>query len=539
MQLLIVDDESHVVDRLSATIDWPSIGIGQVYRAYSAYEALSLLQQFSIDIVITDIQMPGMTGLELIGEIKRRWTRTKYILLSGYSDFEYAKEAIHHQVEDYLLKPVKEQELLATVGRLKDKLVHEWEQVLSVRNLTRTLRENLPLLKGNLLNELLQGRPIEEAVLLDRMQTLGLPDMSRRHCALMLVRMEEPFIDYDFSSASLIEYAICNMAEELFEGAFELWHAKDAHDYLVFVVVCKEETAGEEGSLLFERTASHLQTVVREFLKGHISVLVSGWGSFPSDLPALYNSCISASRKRIGSEQDLFLRVAEDLVKVEVESLHSLYEPPTLIHILEAGRWDELAGKLERIFDELGRKWSDSQEHLLEVYFAISSAYSYIAHKNGQSLSQLIGDDYDKLVAGRPFRSIHQLREWSMRILERLKGDCDREMKDSRTRLIRDIHRLIETNLSQDVSLQTIAEHVHMHPVYISKIYKLETGLNLSDYIGQIRMDKAAYLLSNTQGKIYEIAAMVGYQRPHSFNHAFKKYYGMTPQEYRDSLSTK
>lgn len=276
MQLLIVDDESHVVDRLSATIDWPSIGIGQVYRAYSAYEALSLLQQFSIDIVITDIQMPGMTGLELIGEIKRRWTRTKYILLSGYSDFEYAKEAIHHQVEDYLLKPVKEQELLATVGRLKDKLVHEWEQVLSVRNLTRTLRENLPLLKGNLLNELLQGRPIEEAVLLDRMQTLGLPDMSRRHCALMLVRMEEPFIDYDFSSASLIEYAICNMAEELFEGAFELWHAKDAHDYLVFVVVCKEETAGEEGSLLFERTASHLQTVVREFLKGHISVLVSG-----------------------------------------------------------------------------------------------------------------------------------------------------------------------------------------------------------------------------------------------------------------------
>ncbi len=107
-QLLIVDDEVHVVERLSATVPWLSMGIGQVHKAYSASEALSLLNQFSVDIVITDIQMPGMSGLELIAEISRKWKKTKTIILSGHSDFQYAKEAILHRTEDYLLKPVTE-----------------------------------------------------------------------------------------------------------------------------------------------------------------------------------------------------------------------------------------------------------------------------------------------------------------------------------------------------------------------------------------------------------------------------------------------
>lgn len=534
MQLLIVDDEAHVVDRLATTIAWRSVGILQVYRAYSVYEALAILQQCSVDIVITDIQMPGMTGLELIAEIRKRWNKTKCVLLSGYSDFHYAKKAIQNQVEDYLLKPVTEEELLQTVSRLRQKMFDEWEQVISVRNLTMTLHENMPLLKGNLLTELLQGHIRSEHTVREKMQTLSLPDLYGQTCSIMLVRPEEPFVDYDFRSRSLIEYAIGNMAEELFNERFHLWHTKDAHDYLIFLVAGKEGADAEERTLLFERTASQLQTVVKSFLKGRISVIVSTSGVFPHDVPDLYDSCVSAARKRVGSEQELFVRAAGELADVKMESLRSLYEPPTLIHLLEAGRWDGIQEKLGRIFDELQDRWSHSQEHLLEVCFAISSAFSYIAHKNGQPLSDLIGDDYGKLADGIPFRSIPQLRDWSMRVLRRLTEDMDREIKDSRASLIRAIHKFIDENLEQDVTLQSIADHVFMHPVYVSKIYKLETGINISDYIQQLRMEKAVYLLTNSQEKTYEIAAKLGYQRSHSFNYAFKKYHGLTPQEFRD-----
>ncbi|XID91713.1 response regulator [Paenibacillaceae bacterium WGS1546] len=536
MQLLIVDDESHVVDRLATTIGWHGIGITQVYRAYSGQEALAVLQQFAIDIVITDIQMPGMSGLDLIARIRRDWSKTKCVLLSGYSDFHYAKEAIQNQVEDYLLKPVTEQELLDTVSKLMQKLCDEWKQILSVRNLTKTLNENMPLLKGKLLLELLQGPVWNEGTLKEKMAALALPDLHGQVCFLMLVRLEETFVDYDFRSQSLIEYAIGNMAEELFNGKFRLWHAKDAHDDLIFLAAAEERVEAGQETALFENTASQLQAAVKSFLKGSISIVVSEAGVFPREVSDLYDSCVSAARKRVGNEQGLFLRASGEAAGVEVESIRSLYEPPTLIHLLEAGRWDGMAEKLDRIFEELQNKISDlhSQEHLLEVYFAVSSAFSYISHKNGQPLSDLIGEDYDKLANGIPFRSVQHLREWSQRVLRRLMEDRDREMKDSRSELIRAIHKFIDENLAQDVTLQSIADHVHMHPVYISKIYKLETGGNISEYIQQLRMERAVYLLANSSEKTYEIAAKLGYQRPHSFNYAFKKHHGVTPQMYRD-----
>lgn len=537
IQLLIVDDEAHVVDRLQSTIDWASIGIEQVFKAYSGKEALELLEQLSINIVITDIQMPGISGLQLIAEINRRWAKTKCILLSGYSDFNYAKEAILQGSEDYLLKPVTEQALLATVSRVMEKLQKEWETVISTQRLTYTLKENLPLLRGNLLNDLLQGHKISEHSLREKMQILELPDYHEHACVLMMVRLESNFLEYDTGHLSLMEYAISNMADELFAEKFDSWHTKDAHDYLVFVMKHKQETSDKEDAAWLERTAADLQSAVNNYLKGKISILLSSWGEFPAEINALYNSSLSAFRKRIGSEHELFMRLGDESVQTELSALQRLYEPPTLNHLLEAARWEDTEEKLSLIFDEMEVRFSESQEHLLEVYFSIASAFAYIAHKNGRQLHQLIGGDYERMMEGIPFRTVNQLREWSIRSLQRMKEDMDQERQDSRSTLIKDIRSFIDQHLASDVSLQSIADHVYMHPVYISKIYKLETGENLSDYVNHARMDKAAYLLKNGQDKIYEIATQLGYQRPHSFNHAFKKHYGMTPQEYRDQYS--
>jgi two-component system response regulator YesN len=537
VQLLIVDDEVHVVERLSSTINWGSLGIEQVYKAYSGMEALELLEQYSIDIVITDIQMPGMSGLQLIEEINRRWQKTKCILLSGYSDFHYAKEAIVQKTEDYLLKPVKEQDLLDTVRRVMDKLQKEWEEIVSKQRLTYTFMENLPLLRGNLLNDLLQGRKILPDNLREKMQMLQLSDYNEHVFAIMMIRLESNFLEYDLQRLSLMEYAISNMVDELVGVNFDSWHTKDAHDYLVFVMKGKQETPAMEDTSWLERTASVLQSAVSNYLKGKISILISNYGKFPEDLTALYNRSLSAFRKRIGSEHELFMRLEDESAHSDLSALQSLYEPPTLIHLLEAARWEHIEEKLNGILDEMETKYSESQEHLLEVYFSIASAYAYIAHKNGRQLHQLIDADYDRMTEGIPFRTVNQLREWSIRALHRMKDDMDQETKDSRVSLINEIRSFIDHHIASDVSLQTIADYVHLHPVYVSRIYKLETGDNLSDYAHRVRMDKAEYLLKHSQDKIYEIAAQLGYQRPHSFNYAFKKQYGMTPQEYRDQFS--
>lgn len=262
---------------------------------------------------------------------------------------------------------------------------------------------------------------------------------------------------------------------------------------MVFVMTPIHSSRMVEDPLWFERTATQLQSAVIHYLKGRISILISAWGTFPNELPALYNRTVAAFRKWVGNEQELFMRVDDELTEPQIHTLEQLYEPPTLIHLLEAGRWSNTSDKLYQIFEELQAKWPGSEEHLLEVFFTVSSAFTYIAHKNRRLLFELIGDDYDKLLESNPFRSVNQLRDWSYRILERLQSDTDKETKDSRGALILDIQDFIDRNLSEDISLQAIANRVHMHPVYISKIYKLETGENLSDYANQktLRYDPA------------------------------------------------
>ncbi|NHN29042.1 response regulator [Paenibacillus agricola] len=535
-QLLIVDDERHVVERLAGTMDWESLGIETVHRAYSAQEAITLLHTTTIDIIITDIQMPGMTGLELIAIVRRKWAKTRCILLSGFADFSYAQEAIQHGTADYLLKPVSEEQVRDTVQRVLQQIQAEWAELVSGQRIQLTLKENLPLLKGSLLNELLQGRRYPGEEWERKMLELGIPSFHHSPFAMVMVRMEEQFLHYDARSLSLFEYAVGNIAEELFSPQYEIWHSKDSHDYLVFMLKLRtESTEIEEWQQHLERTSSELQKAVTTYLKGKISVLVSTWGQFPDDVTTVYNQALSLFRKRIGSEHNLFMTTKEDEAPKESHrTLQHLYELPTLTQLLETGRWSEVEEKLIGVFKELNEQWSQSQEHVLEVFFAVSAAFSYITHKNGRQLAELIGPDYYKMTEGLPFRSASLLRDWSLRVLGQLKADMDKEVNDARSSIVHRVQQFVEQNLSEDVSLQTIADHIYLHPVYLSKIYKLETKQNITDYVFQLRMEKAAYLLKNSQDKIYEIAEKMGYQRAHSFIHVFKKHYGVTPQEFRD-----
>lgn len=145
MQMMIVDDEAHWVDNLSMTKPWHTLGIEHVHKAYSAHEALQMIDTHPIDIVISDIQMPEMTGIELIERIRIRDKKIKCILLSGYSEFDYAKKAIQFEAVDYLLKPPTDDELMGAVQKAIDQLNNEWELVSSLTRTQFTLRENLPI----------------------------------------------------------------------------------------------------------------------------------------------------------------------------------------------------------------------------------------------------------------------------------------------------------------------------------------------------------------------------------------------------------
>ncbi|MDF2939280.1 MAG: response regulator, partial [Paenibacillaceae bacterium] len=197
IQLLVVDDYPDQVEAILSILPLEELGIGEAFRAYSGMEALEVLRRTPVDIVITDIKMPGMSGLELISRIRETSGSTKCILLSGYAEFEYAKQAITLQTSYYLTKPVLTAELISIMRSVIASLKAEWEEISSRQRALRTFQEHLPLLRGELLNQLLLDKRIPPAILEEKLHMLELPFALQDRVYLLLVRLEEDFAELD------------------------------------------------------------------------------------------------------------------------------------------------------------------------------------------------------------------------------------------------------------------------------------------------------------------------------------------------------
>ncbi|GLX70978.1 response regulator transcription factor [Paenibacillus glycanilyticus] len=532
-KLLLVDDEPMLLMSMAAN-DWELIGIEEVFQASSGLEALDILRQHAIDIVVTDIRMPGMDGLQLCKHIQSHYPRTKCILLSGFGEFEYARAALRYGTVNYLLKPIKDEELMEEVSTVKSGLDNERQQKGNVEQALQTLHVHLPLLREKLLDDLLSGVLLPEDRLIERLREYRLPFRTGIDCNLLLIRMDEAFGESDQDFA-LYEFAVYNIAAELLDKKYEVWSYKDSYGYLCLLLQKINMDVVDEQEL--EHAAMEIQSNVSRYLKGKTSILVSETCRFPEEAAGQYRKSLNAFRKVPRSERGIIISTTTTYSLSN--SLQSLYSPPGFQQLLEAGRWEDARAKIIDVFAEVQVKKLDTEEHMLEIVYCLTNSFLYIAHLQNKTLMEVTGYDSDIAADPRGLSEIGRVREWADRVLGYLESGSVREIKDTKTKLIVKIHRFIEARIAEDVSLQTIADHVDLHPVYLSTLYKQETKENISDFIMRYRMEKAGMLLSTSDIKIYELASQLGFQNPPYFSRLFKNYYGATPQEYRERYQFK
>lgn len=192
-KLLIVDDEKFVLDTMKSTYPWESYEIDFIETSNSPVEALNMFKNCPFDIIISDIRMPGMNGLELIQEIKKISNKTRCILLSGYSEFSYAQQAVQNQVFEYLLKPVKESDLKDTITKAIASIKTDWEKVVTQQRIQRAFNENLPYLRQTFLNNLLMGKSCSSESLAKKSNELRIPIHHNDPFLLMTIRLESGF----------------------------------------------------------------------------------------------------------------------------------------------------------------------------------------------------------------------------------------------------------------------------------------------------------------------------------------------------------
>ncbi|WP_337098519.1 response regulator transcription factor [Paenibacillus sp. YIM B09110] len=529
-QLLIVDDESSVVDSLALTIPWEEHGFDEVHRAYSADEALQIAAKHAVDVMITDIRMPEIDGLELIERVKRFSRKIRCIILSGHDEFEYAQKAIQYQTINYLLKPVNVEELVKSVGTAIQDIEREWAEISSNQRIKQTLHANKPLLRNQLLNDLLQNKPISEDVLDERLAMLDITLRSSDPFVMMVIRLEVEFYEYDLHSLSLLEYAVGNIAEEVYGESFNLWHCTTDQGYLVFLVKCTDMQSPD----LIDSYAIKLQQHVQKYLKCSISVCLSGIRKFPRSLADLYHASVMAFTRNVGGNRSYFITIDEVTEKIPNQNLVTLFEPPLLPALLESGSWQESIAKIGRILSINTPNDERSHDQLFTILLYLSSSFSLSFSVKDGTLEEQLGEEFDLMLRKKSLLSSQRIYEWAKRIIGGLKDKASGQIEDSHQLIASKVRSFIQGHLAEGIALQTVAEHVGLHPVYLSKVYKTVTGETIGDYLYRTRMERAAHLLRTTDLKINEISGQLGFLAPPHFIKIFKRQYGSTPQEFRN-----
>ncbi|NMO97602.1 response regulator [Paenibacillus lemnae] len=536
LQILLVDDEHYVVDDLQVAFPWTEFGIGTVHKAYSGYQAMQILQKVPVDILITDIAMPGMSGLELVNFTKENYPKTKFILLTGYSDFEYAVEALKNGVLEYLLKPLDQSKLRSALQSTILKIQEELSLSASLDRAKLAFREHLPLLKDKLLCELIQGKKYAAGELMEKLSSYQISIREQEGIYLILVRLEERFTSYGSDSQTLFEYAVINIAEEIFRDSFEIWQCRDPYEYLVFVLKHKEEEEVLDKDSVMKRLnqkAEQLHYNVNEYLKGGISVVLSYPGVFPQEVRVMYEDAVYALRQQVGNRQGYFLSVAGKPHKTSVQPLRILYESPSLIHLLETGQWHAYKERLHRIQEECDSLSGYNAEYFEEIRSLFLASFHYIAHKNQKLLSDLVG--YERMQKSS-FRSLDQLIGWGEELADMLRDKLETDTRSNQQKVVEEIRNFIDHSYA-NTSLQSAADHVSLHPSYVSKLFKQVIGVSISEYIYQVKMEQALIQLKDSDAKVYEISEQLGYANSQYFIKVFKEQFGMTPQDYREKIA--
>ncbi|PYY26378.1 response regulator [Paenibacillus illinoisensis] len=550
-RMLIVDDEPVILDGLYAFFQKANFQDMEIIKAHSAFEAIEWLNSVKVDIVLSDICMPGMDGMELIEKIMDRWPRCKVLLLTGHNEFDYAHQAIRNPcVVDYLLKTEGMSQIRTAVERALAQISEENDFRYQNAWFRSKLPRALPQLQRQLMLDLMKRTERHDvSSLQEELDAVQLPFRSGECVIPVIIRVEEWNNYQTQADRSLIRYAVANVAEELLQDKSTV-KAVDL-DYQVIACLIQpvaESTAYRgnaqeqwEQTLRFVYgTLEFVQQSCADCLNLSVSIMVSEQAVAWMEL----NQAIAQLRLSIHQGPGLGM---EKLIRVNVQPVMNVAPNPLSQQAVASLHLDQVkqhvaAGDSEWLTSF--QKWTESSKEGLQdpffrmkVYTEAGSILIELLHELGlyepakeeMGLSRMLHFD---IHTPWPELVIFYQSAFEWMISKR----SDTRLNDQSQILI-SIHQYIKQHLEDDLSLTRIAQEVSLNPSYLSRWYKRVTGKGISEYIHDRRIERSKELLLGSSCKMHEISAKVGFSDQHYFYRFFKKAIGCTPQEYRDQKS--
>ncbi|WP_187274345.1 response regulator [Paenibacillus sp. N3.4] len=538
MKVMVIEDEPIVIKGLHVLIPWEEYGFEWLPPAENGRKALEQMASAPPNLIIVDCQMPIMGGVELLTEIRNRKWSIKSIILSGHDEFDYVRQALQLGASDYLLKPPDTDMLLDVLIKIKK----EWEEE-NKRN--RQLQENLPLIRDRFVRTLLEGARINEKLFMEKTAYLKVPLTLQPFRMVLLQIEQDPEIvrNYNYEDQQLMNFAIQNIAEETLQD----WENKCIFLELPdrFAIIVNMTFSMEE----LHRDLRLLAANIRQTLKYFVTIGIGGlceqlvldgkmayeqaktaleykYYTGPNEVIFIDDVDWEASKgKRKNDEQEP--PMMETSAIEETSSAHE-----RLRMALKIGNFQELELWMHSFFTDLQEREITIPLTKTESLKAMISGASVISelHPKMQLDHLLTAEQIQLVLSAATLEELSQICKTFLRYLLQLTVDL---RKSGRNNVVEAAKAILETQYASNLSLDTIAKEVFVSPVYLSFLFKQVEGVNLTDYVTHVRMDKAKELLLGSNLKTYEIANRVGYQDEKYFSRLFKKRIGMTPTEFR------
>lgn len=517
-KVLLADDEILDLEGMKTFIPWGELGLEIVDAVNNGFAAVKVLEREKIDILVTDVRMPNMSGLELAQKALGMYKDVRVIFVSGYQDFNYVKQALTLNAVSYVLKPMDDKELVDSLTKVREELDRERKSHETVQ----AYKQMVPIVKNEYMLQLLEGT-------YDR-QTL---DVLKNEYELdgFAWPGQVAVLETDDLSWKLNPYDDKQRREFLVDYFSKVVHSCGEKNIRHVCRINKQRLA-----IFLERNSD--RTALDDFVKlakqsypFTVTIGIGGEAACWEGMHFSYYQALEAldykmfhGKGKVIAFREVRTAEIEDVKSLDIR-LDSLFDAMTNYELVQ------INDELEKLF-QLARSLHSQFSIRNFAMFLIMKLDGYL-HTLNEDLFKLLDLELQNLDILLQFETIDDIQSWLRRRVFEISEMIHVKKQKKNWRLIHEIIQYVKQRLHENITLRDVADQFSFSPNYLGHLFKEETNKNFSEYVIGLRMEKAAELLKDNKYKIYEVADQVGYRYLPYFSRQFKETFGMTPIEFR------
>jgi two-component system, response regulator YesN len=534
IKVLIIDDEPFIREGLRKTINWKALQCRVIGEAENGVEAIEKIDMYVPDIVITDIMMPGHSGLELTRYIKDNHPHIKIIFLTGYNDFSFAQQAIKLGAFDFVLKPTNTDELEKVIIKARDEIIKSNSEMVEHEKLHKVIEASLPILKDKFISDLLYSNSVSVNEIEEKLQFFGINIES---FIVMCIEIDN-FLELNKRNTEEEKLLQLFSVEEKIEELLNRCRIKG-------IINCNQNTfsvimqfsRSESEEILKAGVISIAEELRNKFencSKFTISIGISHYFDKVYNIKKAFDEAMKCLENRfyIGNNSTIHI---DDIFSFEAQSVSNEIQTKPIIEAIRAGNTEKIKSELKDIITTLSQ--INNKVYVTNICTEIIASISRLYCELYGNMSDIFEEGtipFDRILGCTSLADLFSILE---NLSDKVCQSINNLLNTQTRKVISNALDYINRHFHEDITLNVVSEQVYMSPWYFSKLFKKETGETFTEFLLKCRIEKAKKLLKGSfELKAYEVAEQVGFNDARYFGQIFKKETGLTPMEYRDSV---